>query len=368
MQNNVTLVDALNARQNNFDLIRFIAATMVIVAHAYPLTYGHDKTELLHLLTQQQMTFGTLGVAVFFVISGFLIYQSYDHSPNVFVFAKARILRIFPAFIVVLLLMVFGLGVVLTELSVIDYFTQPATFKYLLGVFLFPIYYELPSVFEANPWQGAVNGSLWTIPYEFVCYVLVALAGLSHILRYRIILLILFIGLFLFRWLLFDYSPEILSQLGLQFWFRGIGSVKLLELSSYFLASMVLYAYRGKVLINDALALLSSLILVITTLFGGLQAWFLIAGSYLIMYLAFSPRIRFHHFAKYGDFSYGIYIYAFPIQQTLVYYSQAQWHPLINALCAIPLTLFFAILSWHLVESKALKLKKVVLISKKLKI
>ncbi|WP_353572367.1 acyltransferase [Candidatus Albibeggiatoa sp. nov. BB20] len=366
MQKNITLADALDARQNNFDLIRFVAATMVIVAHAYPLTYGHDKTELLHLLTQQQMTFGTLGVAVFFIISGFLIYQSYDHSPNVFVYAKARILRIFPALVVVLLLAVFGLGVILTKLSVQAYFSEPVTFKYLLGVFLFPIYYELPRVFEANPWPVTVNGSLWTIPYEFVCYILVAVAGFSRILRWRIILLILLLGLFLFRWLLFDNSPEILGHL--KFWYRGIGTAKLLELSSYFLAGMVIYAYREKIIISHYLALISGIILVITSIFGGLQAWFLLAGSYLIMYLAFSPNIRYYGFAKYGDFSYGIYIYAFPVQQTLIYYSQAQWHPLVNALFAIPITLFFAILSWHLIESKALKLKKIVLISKKLKI
>ncbi|MCV6637340.1 acyltransferase [Candidatus Albibeggiatoa sp. nov. NOAA] len=362
----LTLAEALNARQNNFDLIRFVAATMVIVAHAYPLTYGHDDTELLHLLTQQQMTFGTLGVAVFFVISGFLIYQSYDNSPNVFIYAKARILRIFPAFIVVLFLMVFGLGVVLTELSFGEYFTQSTTYQYLLGVFLFPIYYELPGVFENNPWQAAVNGSLWTIPYEFVCYILVVVAGLTQILRWRIVLLILLVGVFLFRWLLFDGSPEVLGSLN--HWIRGIGTAKLLELSSYFLAGMVLYAYREKIIIHHYLALISAVILVVTAIFGGLQAWFLLAGSYIIIYLAFSPSIRFHHFAKYGDFSYGIYIYAFPVQQTLVYYSQAQWHPLVNALFAIPITLFFAILSWHLIESKALKLKKVVLVSEKLKI
>ncbi|MEK7991699.1 MAG: acyltransferase [Thiotrichaceae bacterium] len=366
MQKNITLADALDARQNNFDLIRFVAATMVIVAHAYPLTYGHDKTELLHLLTQQQMTFGTLGVAVFFVISGFLIYQSYDHSPNVFVYAKARILRIFPALIVVLLLAAFGLGVVLTELSVTEYFSQSMTFQYLFGVFLFPIYYELPHVFEANPWSSTVNGSLWTVPYEFVCYILVAVAGVSRILRWRVILLVLFVGLFLFRWLLFDNSPEILGSFNR--FFRGVGVAKLLELSTYFLAGMVIYAYREKIIISHYLAILSAIILVITSIFGGLQAWFLFAGSYLIMYLAFSPNIRYYNFAKYGDFSYGIYIYAFPIQQTLVHFSQAQWHPLVNALFAIPITLFFAILSWHLIESKALKLKKVVLISKKLKI
>jgi peptidoglycan/LPS O-acetylase OafA/YrhL len=366
MQNNLTLADRLNARQNNFDLIRFVAATMVIVAHAYPLTYGHDKTELLHLLTQQQMTFGTLGVAVFFVISGFLIYQSYDHSPNVFVYAKARILRIFPALITVLLLMVFGLGVALTELSVGDYFSQSSTFKYLLGVFLFPIYYELPRVFEANPWPVTVNGSLWTIPYEFICYILVAIAGLSRILRWRVILLILLLGLFLFRWLLFDDSPEMLGTLNR--WFYGVGMAKLLELGSYFLAGMVLYAYREKIIINHYLALISVIILVVTSIFGGLQAWFLLAGSYLIMYLAFLPSLRYHNFAKYGDFSYGIYIYAFPVQQTLIHFSQAQWHPLVNALFAIPITLFFAILSWHLIESKALKLKKRIFISKKLQI
>lgn len=362
----LTLATALDARNNNFDVIRFIAAIMVIFAHSYPLTYNHDDYELLNQITNHQMTFGTLGVAIFFIISGFLIFQSYTHAPNILVYTKARCLRIFPALIVVLVLTTFIFGPLMTELSMTEYFHSPLIYTYLSGVLLFPVYYDLPGVFAHNPYPNIVNGSLWTIPYEVVCYILLAILGIMRILRFSWILLLSLLMIFIFRLIWFDVSPELQNQL--KIWFYGLGLGKTIELGSYFLAGMVIYAYRDRIVLHYYLAILSIIILLLATIFGGLQAWFLLAGSYLIIYIGFAPWLRCHNFARYGDFSYGIYIYAFPIQQSLVYFSGANWHPLLNALLTIPLVLICAFLSWHLVESKALRLKKVILISSKLRI
>ncbi|OUD12530.1 acyltransferase family protein [Thioflexithrix psekupsensis] len=362
----LTLAESLAARQNNFDLIRFVAATMVIFAHAYVLTHGNDEQELLHQITQHQMTFGTLGVAIFFVISGFLISQSYERSANIWIYIKARILRIFPALIVVLLLTVFLFGPVMTQLSFMEYFTSSKTYRYLTGIFLFPVHYHLPGVFENNPYPKAVNGSLWTISYEMLCYVMVAFLGVLGLMRWRGLLLVILLGLFVFR--LFWFEELFVLEKKWNFWFRGIGFSQLIELVNYFLAGTVIYLYREKVILHHYLALLAMIILGVASVMGGLEAWFIIAGSYLIIYIAFTPYIRCHHFAHYGDFSYGLYIYAFPVQQTLVYLSGATWHPLLNAFVSLPVVLFFAVLSWHLIEHSALQLKNVVLISPRLKI
>lgn len=362
----LTLAAALDARNNNFDIIRFIAAIMVIFAHAYPLTYGNSDYELLNQITNKQMTFGTLGVAIFFVISGFLIFQSYTHAPNILVYTKARCLRIFPALIVVLILTTFVFGPLMTELSMAEYFSSPLIYEYLSGVLLFPVYYDLPGLFAHNPYPNSVNGSLWTIPYEVACYILLAILGIMKILRFSWLLLLLLVVVFGFRLIWFDASPELQTQL--RIWFRGLGLGQTIELASYFLAGMVIYAYRERIILHYYLAILAIIILLLAAIFGGLQAWFLLAGSYLIIYIGFAPWLRWHNFARYGDFSYGIYIYAFPIQQSLVYFSSANWHPLLNAGLTIPLVLICAFLSWHLVESRALRLKKVILISSKLKI
>lgn len=357
------LTALLAGRVNNFDMIRFIAATFVIISHAYPLASGVKEAEPFFILTNEQLTLGGTGVATFFVISGFLIFQSYDHSPNILVYTKSRLLRIFPAFIVVIFLAVFALGPILTTLSLSAYFSHHQTWLYLTSIFLFPVQFSLPGVFESQ-WADGINGSLWTIPYEFLCYIFVGVAGLLGILRRRCLLVALFILILYFQIFAFPSHPEVFERF-LKYWFHGINPSLLIDLFSAFLAGMILYAYREKVIISHYLALFSAGMLILASQFGGLKICFLIFGSYLILYLAFSPQIRFHNFAKYGDFSYGIYIYAFPVQQIIVYHFGGSMPASWNYWLAFPITLICAILSWYLVEKRALQLKKVILLSKR---
>lgn len=338
--NGKSIEQCIDARKNNLDFIRFVAATLVIFSHAYPLTTGNNATEAFAVFSNGQMTFGELAVSVFFVISGFLITQSYDRSKNPIYYFKARVLRIFPGLIFCVLLTVLVLGPIFTELSVKNYFTNRETFDYIKTITLYWIQYDLPGVFQTNAWPGAVNGSLWTLWYEFFFYIVVAALGVTRLLDKRVVLagFILATGLY----------------------FLGKGG-QYTDLFRYFGAGMVLYLFRKQIKLNGWMAVVSLIILLVTVKTGYFVYAFTIFGTYLIFYFAFDTRVKLQNFGRYGDFSYGIYIYAFPIQQIMSYLFHNQLSAWENFLLTFPFTLLFAILSWYLVEKRALKYKKVTL-------
>lgn len=331
------LDELLNERKNNFDIIRFLAATLVIFSHSYPLTMGNNGAEPFGNLTNGDMTFGELAVSIFFVISGFLITQSFDRSKNILYYAKARILRIFPGLVMVVLLSVFILGPVFTNLSLKKYFLDPQTFDYFKTVTLYWVQYDLPGVFLSNTYQGAVNGSLWTLWFEFFFYIVVAVLGITRLLNKNIVL----VGFIL---------ASILYYFG-----RGNFYT---DLFRYFSMGMLFYLFRKSFIHNGWIAIFSFVILVLTIKTSYFSYFFTIFGSYIIFYLAFQKKLNFSNFGKHGDFSYGLYIYAFPIQQMIEHISKNQLSHFENFLLSFPFTLLFAIISWHLVEKNALKLKK----------
>jgi peptidoglycan/LPS O-acetylase OafA/YrhL len=333
-----TIEQCIDSRKNNLDIIRFFAATLVLFSHAYPLTLGNNGSEPFAVLTKGQMTFGELAVSIFFVISGFLITQSYERSKDPVYYFKARSLRIFPGLLFCILLSIFVLGPIFTELSLIDYFKNRETYDYLKTISLYWIQYDLPGVFQANVWPTAVNGSLWTLWYEFFFYIAVAALGVTKLLDKRMVL-------FLF-----------ILCTGLYFLGRG-GFYT--DLFRYFGAGMVFYLFRKQIKLNGWFAILSLIILLLTLSNGLFNYSFPIFGTYLVFYLAFETRLKLTNFGKYGDFSYGIYIYAFPLQQVMNHLFNNQLSPLENFLLTFPVTLMFAIVSWYLVEKRALKYKHV---------
>nr|WP_295972281.1 acyltransferase [uncultured Bacillus sp.] len=328
----------IDERKNNLDFIRFVAATCVIFSHAYPLTTGNNASEAFAVFSKGQMTLGELAVSIFFVISGFLITQSYDRSKDPIYYFKARVLRIFPGLIFCVFLTILLLGPIFTELSVKDYFKNRETFDYLKTITLYWIQYDLPGVFQTNVWPVAVNGSLWTLWYEFFFYIVVAALGVVRLLDKRVVL----VGFILASAL----------------YFLGIGGLYT-DLFRYFGAGMVVYLFRKHIKMNGWMAIISLIILMITVKMGYFVYAFTIFGTYLIFYFAFDTRVKLQNFGKYGDFSYGIYIYAFPIQQIMSYLFHNQLTHWENFLLAFPFTLLFAIISWYLVEKRALKYKKV---------
>jgi peptidoglycan/LPS O-acetylase OafA/YrhL len=332
---------------NNFDSLRLIFAVLVILSHSFPLTRGSNLTEPLSVLTSQQITFGNISVWAFFVISGFLITQSWQRSPKVGKYLKRRFGRIYPGFAV---------AAVLTALIVVPIACDPGTYipvslqSFLFNTARLQIFDAVP-VFAHNPGAFALNGSLWSVPYEFWCYLGVMTLGLAGLLRKRYVTVVLFflvIGLHLFMTIKgWNPSGSILGQIfGYPpFWVTVL---------PFYLAGTIFQIYGGQRLLKTPYLIAAAVLLVASNFVpNGLIVTMPTCGAYLLMALAYWPVLHPLNLGRFGDFSYGTYLYAFPIQQLLVQHAvrtHLQISPWLLFAEAAPLTLLAGALSWHLVE------------------
>lgn len=337
--------DVAVGRVNNFDVIRFIAAVAVIVSHSVPLSEGPGRPEPLWMSTHSQSTLGGVAVAVFFVVSGFLITQSYERTRSAAAFACSRLLRIFPGLAVMIIFTAFVLGPIETSLPLGRYFTDPRTYSYLLTITLHnSASRSLPGVFTSNAFFGVINGSVWTLEAEVLCYVLVGVLGLLGFLRSTVVAALFVVAI----------AVPFLRLPIRATWEADI------ELFGYFAAGMLLYTLRCKTPLIGRFALGGCGLLFLAAVSGfGFRPMVAISGSYIILWVAFTDRLPWSRFARFGDVSYGVYIYAFPIQQAVVHAFGGSMDPMANVLIATPLVLACAFASWHLVEKRALRLKKI---------
>ena len=162
-------------RDNNFNLIRIVAALAVLITHSFALAMGTSDAEPFR--QSLGITMGEIAVDIFFIASGFLVTASLLTRQSVIEFVWARVLRIFPALLIMLILTVFGLGVFFTSLSFPSYISDSKTYIYLLkcATLIRGVDFTLPGVFDENPYNNMVNGSLWTMPYEIKMYVILLL-------------------------------------------------------------------------------------------------------------------------------------------------------------------------------------------------
>jgi len=337
-------------RNNNLHLLRISAALAVLASHSWALATGNALLEPLRDSTG--MSLGSLAVDVFFVASGFLVTASLLTRGSAVDFFWARCLRIYPALIVMVLLTVFALGPAFTSQQLPDYLTAYKTRAYLVtnGLMLSDIQYFLPGVFEGNPWPGAVNGSLWTLPLELRMYATLLGAWLLLWITgtWRIRLMRLLIpGLALF------YAAHLLRDL-----FIAEPSPADLRLKFMFFVGASCQVYKHRINLAASGALLAAAILAASWLLMPAQfpTVFLVAMPYLLLYLAFVPGGVVRQYNKLGDYSYGVYIYAFPVQQMLMasHPGLSPWSLLLTS-CLI--TLGLSALSWHFIEQHALTFK-----------
>ena len=322
---------------NNFDFIRFAAATLVLFNHHYTLT-GQGELSFLGI-----NTLSGLAVSVFFCLSGYLVTQSWFADPHPVRFAQRRILRIWPALTVVVLLSAFVLGPLLGKLAAGPYFRHIEVWQYLDNLLMQPAWY-LPGVFETNI-SRAVNGSLWTIPLEVQCYTALILAGLVGILSSHRTLARF--ALLYIAWYTFFYRPELHGKIHYP-----------LEFAAYFMAGAFLFATRSHWQARPwswsaGVALAAALLWHYQLRYLGA----LIAVSWLSISLGQMRTPILSRFGRYGDFSYGIYLYAFPVQQTVILLGYPQTGFWANMLIAFLLTCACAIASWYLIEKPALSYK-----------
>ncbi len=322
-------------QQNNFDTLRIISALVVAFSHAVPLSYGSNSLEPVWRLSKEQATAGTTAVVIFFVISGYLITQSFVKSQDVYRFAMARMLRIVPALLVVLVVLAFVAGPLLSILPATAYFAAAQTYRFvLLNVSFLGTTGELPGVFAHNPFPNTVNGSLWTLHYEVECYLLVLVLGALGLLNRVTAVALLMLGL-------------AASAL----WLGGARG----EMMAYFLAGSAIFQLRLPLL--GWVALLCTVLWAAALMTSGLRIASATAGAYVIIYLAMSPSVRLPRLTRWGDLSYGIYIWAYPVQQLVASALAGRQHWWLNLAFSLPVILALSWLSWHFVEAPALRLK-----------
>ena len=331
---------------NSFGVLRLAMALLVLISHSYLYTSGTQSGEPLHAWTGHSL--GQHAVQVFFILSGILVAQSFERSRSMIDFATARILRIFPALIVCVLLTALVLGPTVSRLSFADYLASRELPAYIAKTLLLITgNAPLPGVFETLPLANSVNTSLWTLKYEVLCYISLALAGLA--------------GLFRRRWrspatcalmgfvvLIFAAAPKDPASYGFTDNFRYF--------ALYFGTGVLTYAIKDKLPVHGflLLPLLTIFLLALGGRFGELATALFLA--YATVWLAARSFGALRGVCNKLDLSFGVYIYAGPIEQALIY-AFPNMHALGIAAMTVALALPLALVSWVVIEWPALQLR-----------
>ncbi|PWH82805.1 acyltransferase [Algibacter marinivivus] len=334
-------------KNNNFDFLRFLFALLVVISHSYPLSGNDESSQWIYQVTQGQIVLARIGLSGFFVISGFFIYRSLQRSESLFSYFKKRFLRIFPGLFVVLLLSVLLIPFVYEGQFPLT--KNESYFTYLPNnLLLYNFQGVVNGVFNANPYH-AINGSLWTIRYEFSLYIALSLLYFFRKSKkvQKGLLSLCFLGLIILNnFFLTRFSgSSIFGMLGFE----------ILDLGTFFVGGSLLATFNFEKIKNKWILFIAFLALLISIYFQFYNAIKHVILPVIILLLGFATLPFFNNFGKIGDMSYGIYIYSFPVQQALVYYYKLDVYQLMFFSIIISITLGY--LSWHLIEKKALAYK-----------
>lgn len=357
----ISIGEALAGHRNSLGLLRLVLAALVIFDHAFPLGgFGEDP---FWKLTKGQASLGSIAVLGFFAISGYLIAKSAASADSV-QFLWRRTLRIFPAYWLVLLVTAFLVAPVIWVSGgqpLVDYFTLSGagpvgyiTKNFTLQIGTYGIYDLLAATTPYGEEVGAsvFNGSLWTLLYEWQCYLVVGVLGLFGILtRARLVVPLLtgFIGLML---LMSMVSWDALTE-----FVPALADRQLLALTFTFLIGSTFAVYSRKIPFDHRLGIFAGILFVLTLRWGGFAIVGTAAGAYFLFYLAARLPARFQWIGAKNDYSYGVYIYGFLVQQVLAFYGAHKLGYVPYVIFALVLAFGCAWISWHLVEKRAMALK-----------
>lgn len=339
-------VEAVMARHGGagpgFDTLRIVIALVIMAFHGAQILHGRAGADM-----RQSSLFPVMLalVPLFFCLSGFLVTGSALRTRSIKKFLTNRSLRIFPALAVEVCLCALLLGPLLTDLDLKSYFTEIKFYSYF-GNIIGRVRMSLPGVFLENPIPDTVNASLWTLQPEFYCYILMTLLMVTTLAFKREMLTLLFIVATIF-----------LSLTNLAYHFGQPSDVFPPHvIIFYFFCGIIAYHWKSKIPLHVTffVAALAISYLAITT--PSLVYLSAIPVTYVTIYLGLLnlPLIKP---LNSGDYSYGIYLFNFPIQQSIVklYPGLDSWWLLMSI--SIPATLIFSAVSWHYIEKPALALK-----------
>jgi peptidoglycan/LPS O-acetylase OafA/YrhL len=342
--------------RNNFDVLRLGAAVMVLVSHSFVVA-GVAEPHVGHF------PLGTLGVEIFFAISGFLVAKSWFSQPRLRAFAVKRGLRILPALTVTVVACAFVLGPAVTDQSARSYFTSSDTYAYPVdnvaatatGSSVRKVDLSLPGVFKSAP-DTAVNRSLWTLPIEVQAYMAIALLGLVGLLSAG--LPALAAGFFALS--IAPSSVGDLPAIGWALHFIQGADGENAHLLTVFAVSALMYRYRTRISLRADLAAVAAIAAVASLGTPIERGVLVLCIPYLALSFAYRSWGGLRRLSDHADVSYGLYLLAFPVQQAIVHaWGDSLPAPGVVVAIALPITYLLALCSWHLVEKRALRLKGV---------
>ena len=326
-----------------------MCALSVLLGHSVP--YGGFGVDPILEATNNQMAPGRTAVDVFFCLSGFLIAWSYTKADGPLSFAWHRFLRIYPAYWVCILV---------TGLVVAALFGAGPDLHYALrNLAILPSGTDcIPGLFDGGPYEGSVNGPLWTLRWELLAYAMVGTLGVLGLLTRRVVV----VGLLLVVWAYFTYKllsyPGIATSPAITSWCR---------LFTFFLAGMVFFNFRERIPISFRMFLASCATMGLALIAGNLWVphsgglFYIVAPiplTYAVFYLAIRLPSRIARINARWDISYGLYIYGTLILGVLVDQQVATGHWITLVGLTTVLALAAATASWLVIERPALKHKR----------
>jgi len=334
-----------------FAWLRLIGSLLVVIEHCAPLT---NPSRLTLLPESWGFSPGYTALMGFFAMSGFQIADSWQRDPCWWRFAGKRVLRIWPPLLAVVIVTALVIGPLVTTLSVREYFASSATWGYIVNnAGLYTLQHPLPGVFENNPYPWSANGSLWTLPMELTGYLIVFGLGLvAAFTRYRWLTVVALIAL-----VALDRRFEAsIGDPGTGGGFLSLPIGSAVAFLVAFAVGVVLVAYRDVVTLSPAVAwaLVGIHVAVVTTEIGPFTLPFVAGYGAVVLAHHWPSRLAGYDQWVYG--SYGLYIWAFPLQQLLIMAGlDRQWS---LTLAAVPAAYVAGLLSWRYVEEPTMSLRR----------
>ena len=354
-------------RSNNFNMIRLFMALGVLYNHSFVLFDDNGKKDAVKYIFTYFDT-GSLSVSVFFFISGMLLTQSYFKTRNQLKFILKRLLRIFPGLLVCLFFTVLIVGPINTIVPLKQYFLERGTGRYLYNIFLSNeiFFFELPGCFITNKLPYVVNGSLWTLPYELICYIflffILVLSGLLKSSRHSTIKKVLMLFLFLFFAAYLLNGNYLLHRIvGLITGFKAGASQgnNSLPLFLFFFVGSLCYSLRKKIKLNFYYFVALCILLVVAHFFSIPLVFFLLEVMticYGTLVWAGTRSLNRYNFKV--DPSYGVYLYAWPVQQTFARFLHVSAYE--SLLYTIPVVVGLGWISYLFIERPAMDSIKII--------
>ena len=331
-----------------FDLLRLLLALAIFSSHSFFTSQGDDGSLWLSPARPLLMAM----VPMFFGLSGFLVTGSAVRTQSLRVFMTFRILRIVPALMTEVMLSAVILGALLTTLPLQDYFAS-SEFHHYFGNIIGWIRFTLPGVFVDNPMPGLVNVNLWTLKPEFACYAVMAGIIVTGLIR-RTSVVATAVVVLLAASFVVNFFINISER------DSGHNAYLPYVVELYFMLGIAAYHWRDYIPVDGRLFGVALAAAYVSMRYPGHAFVAAIPTMYCMLYLGMVKYPRTPIVTS-GDYSYGIYLYGFPIQQTLVHLFPIfrEWWPLLFVVAA-PTTFVFAAFSWHYIEKPTLGLKRLV--------